>query len=301
MKKRFGFMLLAIVLIFILSACGSEKPAQPPIPVDSESADSAPPSVELDETENVSSEPASGEEQIDASDEGEALINPDFVSLEVAQDFPFPIGNTRVFAQFGEYGVIRVTGVIRNEFQTPLVNVAIRGNLKDSAGNLITTMETRVYNRILFPGENGLFDLSTLTADHQIEPGEYVVEITQWNFEEATDDMVAMDYSQAITADLESISNEELSEGMSYEGYFSVKNMGDQTAASTLVSCFYGSAKNEILFITIEEIGEILPGESITYLCGLTFPADVFETTPMSSRIDLEVSKIAVSIDALVK
>ena len=300
MNKRLGFFVLSIVLVVLLSACGNEKPVQEPIPVNTEAVDSAVPAEEADQPAETSDEPVVVEEVDEAADM-EALINPAFVSLEIAQDFPFPIGNARAFAQFGEYGVIRVTGVIRNEFPTPLVNVAIRGNLKDSAGNLVTTMETRIYNRILHPGENGLFDLVTMTSDYQIEPGEYVVEITQWNYEEATDEMVAMDYSQTVVANLESVSSEELAEGMSYEGDFSVKNMGDKTAASVLVSCFYGSAKNEILFITVEDIGELPPGESIIYRCGITFPADVFETTPMSARIDLEVTQVAVSVDAMVK
>lgn len=296
MGKQIRFVVLSIVLIFVLSACGNSKPEQAPIPLNS-------PPLELVETAEEDAVPAESdeEEQVDAQAEMESLINPDFVSLQVAQNFPFAIGNARVFAQFGDYGVIRVTGVIRNEFDVPLVNVAIRGNLKDSAGNLVTTMETRIYNRILLPGENGLFDLVTMTADHDIEPGEYVVEITQWNYDEATDAMLALDYSQAVVADQVSFSSEELAEGMSYDAYFSIENTGDQTAASVLVACYYGSAKNEILFITVEDIGELPPGESITYRCGVTFPADIYGTAPMSARIDLEVTQIAVSIDALVK
>jgi hypothetical protein len=296
MWKRFGFVVLSIVLMIVLAACGNSKPEQALIPMDSPPLDSA----ESGEEAAAPAEPVE-EEQVDTPAEMESLINPDFVSLQVAQNFPFAIGNARVFAQFGEYGVIRVTGVLRYEFDVPLVNVAIRGNLKDRAGNLVTTMETRIYNRILLPGENGLFDLVTMTADHGIEPGEYVVEITQWNFEEATDEMLALDYSQAVVANLESVSSEELAEGVSYDGYFSVENTGDKTAASVLVACFYGSDKNEILFITVEDIGELPPGELITYRCGITFPADIYETTPMSARIDQEVSQVAVSIDAIVK
>jgi hypothetical protein len=304
MKKKFGFIALSVILVLALSACGNSKPEQAPIPVDSPPLDSA----ETDEEVVAPAEPdadaaaESGEEvQEEAAEETAQEVNPDFVSLQVAQDFPFAIGNARVFAQFGEYGVIRVTGVIQHEFPISLVNVAIRGNLKDSAGNLITTMETLIYNRVLHPGENGLFDLHVMTADHGIEPGNYVVEITQWTYEEATDEMIALDYSSAIETGLESVANDELTEGMSYEGLFSVENAGDQTAASVLVACIYGSDENEILFVTVEDIGEMPPGESIAYRCGITFPADIFEVYPMTARIDHEVAQVAIAVDAIVK
>ena len=306
MKTKFCRVVFG--LIFLLSACGKSQPEQPPIPEDaptlpasvSDEDAAAPDGPDEEEPAELPDEPVE-EEQVDAPAEAVGLIDPGFISLRVAQEFPFSIGNARAFAQFGEYGVIRVTGVLRNEFDVPLVNVAIRGNLVDVGGNLITTMETRIYNRILDPGENGLFDLVTMTADHDIQPGEYAVEITQWTFEQATDEMVALDYSQAVVANLESLSAEEQAEGLSYDGYFSVENTGEETAASVLIACSYGSEKNEILFITVEDIGDLAPGESVAYRCGVLFPADIYENTPMSARIDLEVTQIAVTIDALVK